>query len=125
MSDCSAVGDSIAVGLAAAMHCVPYAKVGRSSGTQAAIMHSVSASLVIISLGSNDPSNPRLLQNLRSVRSKIAGKRVVWIAPFNQQAAASVFKAAAENGDGVVALSGMPSHDHVHPANYHTLARRI
>ena len=125
VSDCTDIGDSIAVGLAQALHCRPFAKIGRSSGTQAAVMQQVSAHLAIISLGSNDPMNRNLPLNLLRVRSQVDAGKVVWIAPRNRHAAAAVRQIATRMGDRIVWLSDFSSHDGVHPASYQRVGRSV
>jgi hypothetical protein len=126
MIDCAIIGDSIAVDLAYKFpHCIMDAKIGIGS---AAIIGRVqdprinSATVVIISAGSNDPDNPRLTENLVSIRTKITGK-VIWILPINQRAAKAVIQVAGLNQDRVVSFS--PARDNVHPSNNNTLAKNI
>lgn len=123
MSDCAAIGDSIAVGIASVAKCAQHARIGIGSE---AILHRitrVSATTAIISMGSNDPRNPNLLRNLQLLRAKVSAPRVVWILPYNRQAAGAVQHVAQAHSDGVVDLAAFPSHDRVHPASYKTVAR--
>ena len=76
-------GDSIADGLSAFIPgCVVNARKGLPSGD---IIDCVKdADVVILSAGSNDPHNPRLVENLKAMRSKVKG-RVIWIVPTNEE----------------------------------------
>lgn len=123
--DCAAVGDSIAVGIAAVTGCAQHAKIGIGSD---AILHQISkvrGDLVVISMGSNDPMNPNLLRNLRMLRAKVNADRVVWVMPYHRYAAQAVQRVAHERGDGVVDLAGFKSGDQVHPKNYVALAEKV
>lgn len=128
---CMIVGDSTAVGTSAAIamsgiQCETYARVGASSaGALRSAPNTLSASLVVIALGSNDPDNPGLHQNLAAVRRKVTAPRVVWLAPYNAVAAAAVGKIAAVYGDSVVPLTRFPSQDGIHPISYRTVARAL
>jgi hypothetical protein len=70
-ADCYIIGDSIAAGSAQAVReCSVDAKIGISS--TAIIGRAHDAALVVISAGSNDPKNPRLRQNLETIRATVA-----------------------------------------------------
>lgn len=121
MIDCVAVGDSIAVGTGKAMGCEIRAHVGWSSSKIVNLANGVKAELCVISAGSNDPKNPKLLINLKTIRGKIDCVKVVWIQPINPTAAAAVRNARKSN-DSVVTFS--PTKDNVHPKNYYDLAKK-
>lgn len=121
MIDCVAVGDSIAVGTGQAMGCEVRAHVGWSSSKIVNLANGVKAELCVISAGSNDPNNPKLLLNLKTIRGKIDCVKVVWIQPINKKAATAV-RNAKRNGDSLVTFS--PSKDNVHPKNYNALAKK-
>ena len=123
--DCTVIGDSIAVGVNRFLRCHEMAQVGRSSSYQSAHMKKVSEGLVIISLGSNDPVSPKLLQDLRSVRSRVGDRRVLWLVPYDRRAARTVYSVAAERGDGLVDLKLFASKDWIHPRNYREVANNI
>ena len=73
MAACLIAGDSIAVGVAPYLpRCAVNAKVGITS--TAIIRRVGAANLLIISAGSNDPRNPRLINNLKSIRAKATAK---------------------------------------------------
>lgn len=117
--DCVAIGDSIAVGIAAVSQCEDRARVGRSSAQVLATIERTKAGTVIISVGSNDPTNPELLRNLRRIRDKVKGSElVVWISPYNQYAASAVKQIAMMYGDGLIDLRDHRTKDGVHPSNY-------
>lgn len=122
---CAAVGDSIAVGLAAAMGCALHAKIGIGSDAILHQFNKVQSDLVVISMGSNDPMNPNLLRNLRMLRAKVSAQRVVWVMPYHRYAAQAVQRVAHERGDGVIDLVGFKSGDRVHPKNYVELAEKV
>jgi uncharacterized protein with von Willebrand factor type A (vWA) domain len=116
-------GDSIALGTAQALHWQHDAKVGAPSSD---IIHRVPHGTfheLVLSAGSNDPRNPRLAANLETMRRRATGGGVVWIAPVEAHARATVEHVAHEHGDRVVTFT--PGKDHVHPRSYTELARRI
>lgn len=120
-SDCYILGDSIAVGSAQAVReCRVDAKIGISS--TAIIGRAHDAALVVISAGSNDPKNPRLKQNLETIRAKASG-RVLWVVPINGTAAETVKAVAARRGDGLIFFA--PAKDNVHPHYYGPIAAQI
>lgn len=99
------------------------AQVGRSSSQVLATIERTKAGTVIISVGSNDPTNPELMRNLRRIRDKVTGSgMVVWIAPYNQYASGAVKQIAAIYHDGVIELKHHRTRDGVHPSNYPKLA---
>lgn len=122
---CVTIGDSIAIGLAQAMRCMDFAKVGRTARQQAAIMTRIGADRVVISLGSNDADDAFLVRDLRTVRNGITSGDVVWIVPYNLRAAELVRHVAREHGDRMVELGDHVSQDRVHPYSYQEVARRV
>jgi hypothetical protein len=121
MIDCIAIGDSIAVGTGRAMGCEIRAHVGWPSGKIVNLANGVKQEICIISAGSNDPKNPKLLLNLKTIRGKIDCVKVIWILPVNSKAASSV-RSAAKN-DCVVRFT--PSKDNVHPKSYKKVVSTI
>lgn len=119
--DCLVLGDSIAVGLAAASHCRSVAKVGISSPAYTkAHVSFPRAGVTVISLGSNDAGACACLKTLRS---RISGA-VVWILPLNNPNARSlIHSVAAAHGDRVVGFSD--SNDGVHPRSYSALGKKV
>jgi hypothetical protein len=118
---CAIVGDSIAVGTAQAESlparyrppCTMDAKIGIPSAQVVGRVHA--ADLLVVSAGSNDPSNPKLEQNLLAIRAKATGK-VLWIVPVPARAAAIVKKVAAIHHDGIISFK--PGRDGLHPRSY-------
>lgn len=123
--DCVAVGDSIAVGVGQAAHCMINAKVGASSSYIASHTYSSDKRVAVISAGSNDPDNPKLMNNLHAIRAKITARRVVWILPYNRKAAEVVKAVAVQHGDAYIDLSGFKTRDRVHPSSYSAVAKNI
>ena len=83
---CFVLGDSIGVGVAAALPaCHADARVGVSStGFVRTMLHHVSADLVVVSLGANDSpagTGRATVPALRRVRAELAARRVVWLVP--------------------------------------------
>lgn len=124
--DCAYIGDSIAVGLEQLdTNCAVYARVGASSEFITQHYRNADAEdYVVISMGSNDPINPRLIQNAERLRREITAQRVVWILPYNRIAAGRISAVARRFRDSVVDLRPIPSRDGVHP-NYRTVNRQI
>jgi hypothetical protein len=125
MMDCVAVGDSIAVGIGQAAHCSINAKVGASSSYIAQHTYSSDKGVAVISAGSNDPDNPKLMSNLHAVRAKIKARRVVWILPYNRKAAEAARAVAVQHGDAYIDLRGFRTRDGVHPSSYSAVAKKI
>lgn len=121
MIDCIAIGDSIAVGTGRAMGCEIRAHVGWPSGKIVNLANGVKQEICIISAGSNDPNNPKLLLNLKTIRGKIDCVKVVWIKPVNPTASSAVRKAAGND----IAVSFDPGKDNVHPKSYKNIANAI
>ncbi|HXC57382.1 MAG TPA: hypothetical protein VNU97_18930 [Rhizomicrobium sp.] len=121
MIDCAVVGDSIALGVGQQLRrCEVNATIGIPSvEVIGRVQH---ANVLVVSAGSNDPRNPLLESNLRSIRARAAGK-VIWISPIDPVAAATVARVARLHGDRVVRFA--PRHDHIHPRSYGLLAGRV
>jgi hypothetical protein len=123
--DCTVIGDSIAVGVSQHMKCELMAQVGRATSSQASMMKWVNKDVVVISLGSNDPTSPTLLQDLRSVRARVVAEKVVWLVPYHRGAASAVYRVAEERRDAIVDLRIFPTKDRVHPSDYREVTRDI
>lgn len=124
---CMIVGDCIATrphGLGGRFsQCEVSAAVGLSSS---AIVKRVPASpmkWLVISAGSNDPTNPRLEANLEAMRGRAKADQVVWVAPVHPKAFEAVRKVAAKHGDRFVSFT--PGRDNVHPKSYKSLASSV
>lgn len=126
MIDCVIVGDSIAVGThTLRKECVAYAKGGINTWQWNRMYTSadLTASVAIISLGSNDHKYIKTEVELRKMRSRIKSERVFWILPHGNLKASEVpieniqsivRKIALENGDEVIPIKGV-SPDKIHP----------
>lgn len=113
---CLILGDSIAVGLAQHRpECAVEAKVGVSAA--AFVATRTNADDVIISLGSNDGSDPTAA--LIRLREQIDARRVTWIVPAVRWAD-QVRRVANLHGD--VSITVMAGRDGVHPSSYRALA---
>ncbi len=128
---CLIVGDSTAIGTAdvlgaQGLQCAVHARVGASSSeTVRTFLGSAPVERAVIALGSNDPTNPQLVQNLMSLRARIRATRVTWLAPYNARAANAVASIARAHGDSVIPLSLATSRDRVHPASYRLIAASL
>lgn len=120
--ECIALGDSIAVGIAKASNCIPMAQVGRSTSEQAALIARINANLIVISIGSNDPNSPSLMQDLERIRESVLAYNVIWILPYNRKAAAAIRAVAGQRYDRVIDLMGFSRIDNAHPKSYQSLA---
>jgi hypothetical protein len=118
---CAIVGDSIAAGAGKYVPgCTVNAKIGIPS-TAVIARVDPSAEINVVSAGSNDPDNPKLLANLVQIRER--AKRVVWILPIDARARAAVRAVAEAHHDPVVAFD--PGGDRVHPRSEEALAKSI
>lgn len=113
-----ALGDSIALGLGAALHVATIARVGASSCAILAYTPRAHFDRVIISAGVNDPPG----RCIGAIRARLDAREIVWILPVNF-AAANVLRVAAAHGDRVVAYA--PGRDRVHPQSYAALAASV
>ena len=119
---CLIAGDSIALALARdAPLCAVDAEVGIGSAAVAARVRPVP--LVVVSAGSNDPDNPRLVRNLLEIRIRAGVSPVVWVVPADRRAAAAVIAVARLAHDRTVAF--VPGRDGVHPQCPRCLAAAI
>lgn len=131
LDDCLLVGDSTIVGTAPVLQrqlgtvCRVQAKTGVGSTKILTWPSFGSYRLALIGAGSNDPHNPRLQSNLARLRAGIRAIRVVWLKPYDAQAARTVDAIAARHGDMTVSLASFPSADRLHPASYSAVARQI
>lgn len=124
--DCAYIGDSIAVGLHRLDNdCAVYARSGASSEfITRRYQHADADDYVVISMGSNDPNNPNLLENAERLRRSITARKVIWILPYNRIAAGDIAIVAREFRDSVVDLRPIPSRDGLHP-DYHRANRAV
>jgi hypothetical protein len=119
---CLILGDSIAVGLSAIVKgCYVSAAIGAPSVQILAATPYMHVDYAFISSGSNDPTNPSLLSNLKMTRARINSANVTWLVPINPQAASTVRQAGLMHDDRHVAF--VPGPDNIHPRSYYELAR--
>lgn len=123
MSDCTILGDSIAVGVAQhRKDCSATAVVGVSSAGFN-VVGLIDAPTVVISLGSNDGGDPTA--PLLKLRRRIAG-RVIWILPNKALQRERIVNIAGRFGDRIIDIPAIsPDGIHPTPAGYRQLAERI
>lgn len=131
------LGDSIAVGTHQQRpECVAYAKGGWNTWqwNRDYLKNDLTASTVIISLGSNDHRGIKTRDELLKMRAKVKGSRVFWILPHGNLKASGVpiehiqnivHDIAQQHGDIVLPIARVQP-DNIHPswAGYKELARR-
>ena len=131
MLPCLILGDSIAVGIAAAlvaMHqpaCEVQARSGASVRAITSMVPSIGYRVILVSAGSNDATSASLSQDLERLRARLRGARVAWIYPRSPRVAWSVFAVARRNGDQTIGIAGLRSTDGIHPIDYKAAARAI
>ena len=137
MIDCIILGDSIAVGTQMYRpECVAYALSGINTGqwNKKFKDRTLTASTVIISLGSNDHRGVKTEAELMAMRDRVTASRVFWVLPYgNGQAAgvdiatiqATVKAIAAKHGDTVLPITRVQP-DRIHPswAGYKDIANQ-
>lgn len=127
MLDCLIIGDSIAVGTHAHRpDCVAYAKGGWNTWqwNRDFLKNDLTASTVIISLGSNDHKGVKTYDELRKMRAKVKATKVFWILPNGNLKASGVpieiiqhlvKEVAAQYGDVVLPITAVQA-DNIHPS---------
>jgi lysophospholipase L1-like esterase len=132
MLECLIVGDSIAVGVANERpECVSYVKGGINSH-QWNIKYKdkdLTASTVIISLGTNDHKAVRTIWELQNTRNRVKASRVFWILPpcndkfCKPEITKMVEMIAKDFGDTIISTNRLQK-DAIHPswAGYKELA---
>jgi hypothetical protein len=129
--DCLILGDSIAFGVAHFRpECVAYAHEGWNSNqwnnAYANKDISLTARVVVISLGSNDYEGIESADELAKLRSKVHGRKVYWILPAIKPEVQDMVKAlAAKHKDQVLVIKNIES-DGIHPTwpEYEALANQ-
>ena len=118
MIDCLIVGDSIAVGTARERpECISLSQGGINSRdwNKKNAGNSVTASTVIISLGSNDTKDIRTIWELQTLRDKVKADRVYWIMPAIKPHVQKMVQTVADSyGDVVLPIISLQK-DGVHP----------
>lgn len=131
MSSCLILGDSIAIGVAAALQilhfggCDVLARNGASVGSIAAMAPSIGYRQVVVSAGSNDRLSPSRARDLVTLRRKLWGAKVTWIYPRQPTPAWDVYRVARRFGDRTVDIKSAGSRDGVHPRSDIAVARAI
>ena len=135
MLDCLILGDSIAVGTHAFMkECATYSKGGLNTHqwNKQFLGNDLTASTVIISLGTNDHQYVNTRKELELLRKKTKAKNVFWILPMGNSPKSGVpldeiqqivAEIAEYHGDTVIATKRLQK-DGIHPswAGYKELA---
>ncbi len=103
--------------------CGVSARVGASSAAIVPMVPTGPVKWLVISAGSNDPTNPKLGANLEAMRARARADRVIWVVPIHPTAARAVRAVAGGHGDAVVTFE--PGRDRVHPRSYRALARGV
>ena len=135
MLECLILGDSIAVGtkMFAPTECVSYSKGGYNSWQWNKKWGRVplKAKTIVISLGANDHKGVKTDAELRKIRSRIHGARVVWIMPpcnvkfCKLGVNAMVRSVAVSYGDSIISTTYVQP-DKIHPSwrGYKELVKR-
>jgi len=127
MIECAVLGDSIAVGVARSnTEYLMQAVVGINSNDYSLrFQQDISANRVLISIGSNDSSDPRSESAMRRMRDRITAEQVTWLlSPNNIRTSDIAKRIARERGDRIVEVRPFVGPDGVHPttAGYHRLS---
>jgi len=122
------IGDSLAVGIAAASHVPAKAMVGRTSKQAAPLIARAPDDVLWVSLGANDPDAPGPFRVL--VRRALRGRTcVAWLEPPRKPRLQSELRQASHRDHRlhVVSLKGVRRADGIHPgpAGYRLLAKRM
>lgn len=117
MIECVLIGDSLAVGIAQHLReCVSYAKVGIAAENIFRIIpQQITAGDVVISLGSNNPNNIGLRDELIRVRERVTADRVYWVLPNHPVARRTVIQVAQDYRDRMLDPTPWMGPDGVHP----------
>lgn len=126
---CLVIGDSIAVGVGAAMpECVTEARVGITSAAYLRQFRSEPTGTMVISLGANDGAGTDDAPTLRRLRAQVRAARVIWVLPARPASArTAIATVSAEYGDRLVDSAPWAGPDGMHPgaAGYLAIAREI
>lgn len=128
MIDCMIIGDSIAVGTAAfKQECVAdYAKGGINTHQWNSMFKdaNLSASMMIISLGTNDHKYVKTRAELETMRKRVTANRVFWVLPAGNSPKsgvsldtiqATVIAVAQAHGDTIITIPYLQK-DGIHPS---------
>ena len=129
MIECLILGDSIGYGLQSfRRECAAYVQSGINSHVwnRDYLQHDLTAKTAIISLGSNDTSAIKTIEELQKLRAKVTAEKVFWIVPAIKPNVQKIVKLIAEeHNDVILEINGL-SPDKVHPniIGYKDLALR-
>lgn len=129
MFECLIIGDSIAVGTAAAVN----PRIRTACEVQARESITVEKVIawprpgkiyhaIIVAIGSNNTAGPALDRALERLRSQLRGGRVIWVLPYGRSQAYAVRSVAVRHGDEALDLARFRTSDHVHPSDYRDVA---
>ena len=123
MLECLILGDSIAVGTHQFRpECMALAKGGinswqwRKNYLERDHGNNLVAETIIISLGSNDHTGVKTLEEISRIRLAVKAKRVFWILPaIKPEIQVMIKEVALEFGDTVIPITRLQS-DGIHPS---------
>ena len=129
MVECLILGDSIAQGISTnRTECQSWAQKGVSSYSwnNRNLHRNLSASTVVISLGTNDGDHVNTFQEVLALRQSVKAERVYWILPAIKPNVREIIKIVARSYEDTILEIPRLSKDHIHPtANaYQELAER-
>jgi hypothetical protein len=132
MIPCLILGDSHAVATADAVRravgerCAVIAQAGVNSSAILKRTPTIAYRGVVLSAGANDADNPDLADSLDAIRRRIKAVKVVWLMPYNREAAVTVQWVAQRWGDTVIDLAWARARkDGVHCVSYSWVARSV
>lgn len=113
--DCLGIGDSIMVGMRGLLPgCRINAVIGINSTAVAKL--AAPANVLLVSMGSNWPTNPHLTDDIRTVKQ--FAPCVVFVAPVHPRPRSIIMSEA-------LPVIFTPANDNVHPQNYRALAAAV
>lgn len=126
LGDSHAEATATAVRNVAGQRCAVITKRGASSSAILKQTPTIAYGGVVISAGTNDADNPDLAYNLNAIRGRFRAGRVVWLMPYNREAAMTVQWVAHRWGDRVIDLAWARARkDGVHCVSYSWVARSV
>jgi len=121
--DCVAIGDDIAIGIAAPLTCEVRAATNLTSSRIIQYANGTYHAYCVLSAGTFDPNSSKLSTNLMSIRNESNCKFYVWILPVNSTASKVVSSVAVKHSDYTVSFT--PGIDGITPSSYNDLAGAI
>jgi len=119
MIDCMIIGDSIAVGTQQfRKECVAYATGGLNTKQWNNKYRSadLTASSVIISLGTNDHDGVNSFKELLAMRQRVTAERVYWIMPPIKPHIQAMVEIIAKNFNDTIITTNRLQADKIHPS---------